>query len=83
MQVRLFGELEAVAEGVPVPVRGAKQRALLALLALQDEIRPDQRKGRQSLRESLREALAQPPIKAKSKRPVRRHDQRDADCGGG
>src|SRR5450631_1293663 len=35
MQVRLFGELEAVAEGVPVPVRGAKQRALLALLALQ------------------------------------------------
>jgi LuxR family maltose regulon positive regulatory protein len=35
MEVRLFGELEAVAEGVPVPVRGAKQRALLALLALQ------------------------------------------------
>ena len=35
MQVRLFGELEAVADGVPVPVRGAKQRALLALLALQ------------------------------------------------
>src|ERR1700689_1014100 len=35
MQVRLFGELEVVAEGVPVPVRGAKQRALLALLALQ------------------------------------------------
>ena len=35
MQVRLFGELEAVAAGVPVPVRGAKQRALLALLALQ------------------------------------------------
>ncbi|HEY5361953.1 MAG TPA: BTAD domain-containing putative transcriptional regulator [Streptosporangiaceae bacterium] len=35
MQVRLFGELEAVAEGVPVLVRGAKQRALLALLALQ------------------------------------------------
>src|SRR5579862_3694669 len=34
MQVRLFGELEAVAGGVPVPVRGAKQRALLALLAL-------------------------------------------------
>ena len=34
MQVRLFGELEAVAAGVPVPVRGAKQRALLALLAL-------------------------------------------------
>jgi predicted ATPase/DNA-binding SARP family transcriptional activator len=35
MQVRLFGELEAVADGVPVPVRGTKQRALLALLALQ------------------------------------------------
>ena len=35
MQVQLFGGLEAVAEGVPVPVRGAKQRALLALLALQ------------------------------------------------
>jgi DNA-binding SARP family transcriptional activator len=35
MQVRLFGELEAVADGVPVPVRGAKQRSLLALLALQ------------------------------------------------
>ena len=35
MQVRLFGELEAVADGVPVPVHGAKQRALLALLALQ------------------------------------------------
>ena len=35
MQVRLFGELEAVAAGVPVPVRGGKQRALLALLALQ------------------------------------------------
>jgi predicted ATPase len=34
MEVRLFGELEAVAGGVPVPVRGAKQRALLALLAL-------------------------------------------------
>ncbi len=34
MQVRLFGELEAVAAGVPVPVRGVKQRALLALLAL-------------------------------------------------
>jgi predicted ATPase/DNA-binding SARP family transcriptional activator len=34
MRVRLFGELEAVAAGVPVPVRGAKQRALLALLAL-------------------------------------------------
>jgi predicted ATPase/DNA-binding SARP family transcriptional activator len=35
MQVRLFGELEAWTGGVPVPVRGAKQRALLALLALQ------------------------------------------------
>src|ERR1700689_2344432 len=34
MEVRLFGELEAVTAGVPVPVRGAKQRALLALLAL-------------------------------------------------
>ena len=35
MEVRLFGELEALTGGVPVPVRGAKQRALLALLALQ------------------------------------------------
>src|SRR5487761_2027171 len=35
MQVRLFGELEAEHAGGPVPVRGAKQRALLALLALQ------------------------------------------------
>jgi DNA-binding response OmpR family regulator len=35
MEVRLFGELEALEGGVPVPVRGAKQRALLALLALQ------------------------------------------------
>jgi predicted ATPase len=34
MGVRLFGELEAEHAGVPVPVRGAKQRALLALLAL-------------------------------------------------
>jgi DNA-binding SARP family transcriptional activator len=34
MEVRLFGQLEAVAEGVPVPVRGARHRALLALLAL-------------------------------------------------
>ncbi len=34
MEVRLFGELEAVQDGVVVPVRGAKQRALLALLAL-------------------------------------------------
>jgi predicted ATPase/DNA-binding SARP family transcriptional activator len=35
VEVRLFGELEVVQAGVPVPVRGAKQRALLALLALQ------------------------------------------------
>jgi hypothetical protein len=35
MEVRLFSELEAPDGGVPVPVRGAKQRALLALLALQ------------------------------------------------
>jgi LuxR family maltose regulon positive regulatory protein len=35
MEVRLFGELAALDGGVPVPVRGAKQRALLALLALQ------------------------------------------------
>ena len=35
MEVRLFGELEALDGGVPVPVRGARQRALLALLALQ------------------------------------------------
>jgi predicted ATPase/DNA-binding SARP family transcriptional activator len=34
MQVRLFGELEAEQADVLVPVRGAKQRALLALLAL-------------------------------------------------
>jgi len=34
MRVGLFGELEAEQAGVPVPVRGAKQRALLALLAL-------------------------------------------------
>src|SRR5579871_5281130 len=34
MRVRLFGELEAEQAGVPVQVRGAKQRALLALLAL-------------------------------------------------
>ncbi|MGO9782878.1 MAG: AfsR/SARP family transcriptional regulator [Streptosporangiaceae bacterium] len=35
MEVRLFGELEALDGGAPVPVRGAKQRALLARLALQ------------------------------------------------
>jgi LuxR family maltose regulon positive regulatory protein len=34
MEIRLFGELEALDGGVPVPVRGARQRALLALLAL-------------------------------------------------
>ncbi|MGH9059089.1 MAG: BTAD domain-containing putative transcriptional regulator, partial [Acidimicrobiales bacterium] len=34
VEVRLFGELEAVEGGMPVAVRGAKQRALLALLAL-------------------------------------------------
>jgi predicted ATPase/DNA-binding SARP family transcriptional activator len=35
MEVRLFGDLEAIEEGVPRSVRGRKQRALLALLALQ------------------------------------------------
>jgi predicted ATPase len=34
MEVRFFGEFEVLEEGVPVPVRGAKQRALLAILAL-------------------------------------------------
>ena len=34
MEVRFFGEFEAVEAGVPVPVRGAKQRTVLALLAL-------------------------------------------------
>jgi LuxR family transcriptional regulator, maltose regulon positive regulatory protein len=34
VEVRLFGELEAVRDGMAVPVRGTKQRALLALLAL-------------------------------------------------
>jgi predicted ATPase/DNA-binding SARP family transcriptional activator len=34
VEVKLFGELEVVSGGVAVPVRGAKQRALLALLAL-------------------------------------------------
>jgi DNA-binding SARP family transcriptional activator len=34
VEVRLFGEFEVVREGVAIPVRGAKQRALLALLAL-------------------------------------------------
>jgi predicted ATPase len=35
MEVRFFGEFEALAGGVPVPVRGTKQRTVLALLALQ------------------------------------------------
>ena len=35
MEVRLFGDLEAIEGGVPRSVRGPKQRALLALLALQ------------------------------------------------
>jgi DNA-binding SARP family transcriptional activator len=35
MEVRLFGDLEAIEGGAPRPVRGRKQRALLALLALQ------------------------------------------------
>ena len=34
VEVRFFGEFEAMEGGVPVPVRGAKQRAILALLAL-------------------------------------------------
>jgi DNA-binding SARP family transcriptional activator len=34
VEVRLFGELEAVQGDVALPVRGAKQRALLALLVL-------------------------------------------------
>ncbi len=32
MEVRLLGELEAVQDGMAVPVRGTKQRVLLALL---------------------------------------------------
>ena len=35
MEVRFFGEFEVVQAGEPVHVRGSKQRALLALLALQ------------------------------------------------
>ena len=35
MEVRFFGEFEALEGGVPMPVRGAKQRTVLALLALQ------------------------------------------------
>jgi DNA-binding SARP family transcriptional activator len=34
VEVMLFGEFEVASGGVPLPVRGAKQRALLALLAL-------------------------------------------------
>ncbi|HEX3842267.1 MAG TPA: BTAD domain-containing putative transcriptional regulator [Acidimicrobiales bacterium] len=34
MEIRLFGELEVVADGASVSIRGAKQRALLALLSL-------------------------------------------------
>jgi predicted ATPase/DNA-binding SARP family transcriptional activator len=34
MEVRFFGNFEAVEGGVPLPVRGAKQRTVLALLAL-------------------------------------------------
>ena len=34
VEVKFFGEFEVLEEGVPVPVRGGKQRALLALLAL-------------------------------------------------
>jgi predicted ATPase/DNA-binding SARP family transcriptional activator len=34
MEVRLFGEFEVAEAGVPIAIRGGKQRALLALLAL-------------------------------------------------
>ena len=34
MEIKLFGEFEVVSGGVAIPIRGAKQRALLALLAL-------------------------------------------------
>src|ERR1700690_1776892 len=34
MEVKLFGEFEVVKGGVAIPIRGAKQRAVLALLAL-------------------------------------------------
>jgi predicted ATPase/DNA-binding SARP family transcriptional activator len=34
VEVKLFGEFEVVQGGVAIPIRGAKQRALLALLAL-------------------------------------------------
>ncbi len=39
MEVRFFGEFEAIEAGVPVPVRGTKQGTVLALLAL-DQGRP-------------------------------------------
>ena len=35
MEVRFFGEFEVLERGVPMPVRGVKQRTVLALLALQ------------------------------------------------
>lgn len=35
MEINVLGELEVVAAGIPVKVRGSKQRALLAFLALQ------------------------------------------------
>src|ERR1035438_1714011 len=34
VEVKFFGEFEVVSEGVALPVRGAKQRAILAFLAL-------------------------------------------------
>ena len=34
VEVRFFGEFEAIEAGVPVPVRGTKQGTVLALLAL-------------------------------------------------
>jgi predicted ATPase/DNA-binding SARP family transcriptional activator len=34
VEVRLFGELEVTSSGAPITIRGTKQRALLALLAL-------------------------------------------------
>jgi DNA-binding SARP family transcriptional activator len=34
VEVRFFGEFEAIDGGVPVPVRGTKRRTVLALLAL-------------------------------------------------
>jgi predicted ATPase/DNA-binding SARP family transcriptional activator len=35
VEVRFFGEFEVLERGVPMPVRGVKQRTVLALLALQ------------------------------------------------